>query len=372
VAHINPARVYVHDGTGRRMGVLTTATSVNRSYTIHEPGFARVDIAVDDPMLSNLDPREARFIVIESDIYPYPWVGLLLRPIWSRALGKVVLQAKSLDAILTKRYVSGTFFGGAGTIFQKIFDAIDNPTGIDLGQVALGPPLAVTFNDRSVHQAFTEVAQASGYEWWVDSRINETEIVSFVNFRPSKGQDRCRDAALVDGANAEWTDADIDAEALVFSLTIVGGNSIAGSAYADRPKTRRQGASGIRGELTVTPGQIHGHGIERFDTVSSPLVRADRVKVSEALRAADDVDAAVVSLLERPGRPERSQKWRLIAQDQSTDWGDFEVGNVVRAIAPDMYFNGFDGNVRILAAQPFEATGEMDIVVQVVGPCSGD
>lgn len=48
---VGPARVLLYDGSFRRLGQLTTAASINRSYRMESHGQASITIAVDDPLI---------------------------------------------------------------------------------------------------------------------------------------------------------------------------------------------------------------------------------------------------------------------------------------------------------------------------------
>jgi hypothetical protein len=84
--------VYLHDGFGRRIGEITTARAIDRAFVLMEPASARFFVAVDEPLLQELDPEQGRIVVIESEQYPYPWVGKLTIPSGNHESGEITVQ----------------------------------------------------------------------------------------------------------------------------------------------------------------------------------------------------------------------------------------------------------------------------------------
>ena len=169
---VDVPRVYLHDGAGRRIGQFSTAYNVDRAYLIMEPASARFMITTDDPLADEIDPRQGRYVVIDSDAYPYPWVGKLTQPNWTRASETITIICRSADAILTQRFINGTYSGAAGAVFTQLVNdaAALNATGIGVAStgVAPGDAYAATFNDRPAFQCLTTLAREVGYEWWVE------------------------------------------------------------------------------------------------------------------------------------------------------------------------------------------------------------
>jgi hypothetical protein len=360
-------RVFLHDGAGRRIGQVVTARSIDRSYLLMEPASARFLMADDDPLVEQIDPRQGRFVVIESEQFPYPWVGKITSPDWDRNQREITVICRSADAILTQRHVGSTYSGSAGTVFKRMVEDAGavNATGIaPAASVSSGPRYEAVVQDRSAFQALNGLAAATGHEWWVEYAVSETEIAAYAHFRPARGFDRCRGAYLNDGGNAEWTNCKIDGEAATFALTVVGGASSVTQAYAERPRAR---------EVATGVASVHGHGIRRQTSNSSPLTRIERVQLSESLKASDLVQEAARALLSRPPIPEQQIVWRVLARNKRdrtpVDWSVFDLGSIVRAKAPTAFATGFDGDVRITAVQPHEEAGVLNLVVEIVEAC---
>jgi len=67
-------------------------------------------------------------------------------------------------------------------------------------------------------------------------------------------------------------------------------------------------------------------------------------------------------VLSRPYEPEMAMTWRVIGDD----WTGFDVGSVVHVEAPTAFLSGYSGDVRLVAVQPHEEAGELNLVVELL------
>lgn len=366
-------RCYLHDGAGRRVGVISTAKNVDRAYLLMEPASARLTVASDDPLLTEFDPRAGRMLVIESEAYSYPWLGKLTVPSGRRSDETITLIGRSLDAILTHRFLSGAYSGSAGAVFSAMVNdaAGQNPTGIGLStDITPGPAYAVTINKQTAYQALNALARATGLEWWVEYGVSESAIQALAHLRPARGIDRCRQAEVVDGGNGQWDEWKINGEATTFAMTVVGGSESVLQSWEERPQVRRQSTTALGAGSAAPQGVVHGHTIPRTDPGGSPLTRVERLQVAEALKSAGQAQNAADALLGRPYEPERAltcQLWAMNSAGTAVDWSQFDVGSVVSGKFPGAFTAGFDGSMRILATQPVEEDGVLKLIVGLVG-----
>jgi hypothetical protein len=354
------ARVYIHDGAGRRIGELTTTHNIDRAYVLMEPASARFMVSVDEPLLHELDPREGRMVVIESDRYPYPWVGKLTGLGWQREDPAVTATCRSLDAVLTQRFVNGTYSGSAGLVFAKVLEdaAASNPTGIAPGTIAPGPPYAAVLQDRSAFQALNLIAQQTGYEWWVEYDVSPAQVLTYANFRPARGFDRASTHGLIDGGNADWTACKIEGET-AFALTVVGGQGSTTQTYSERPR-HTEG---------IVVGSVHGHSLRRTLSQAYGITRIERIRLAENLKSRDLVQDAAQAMMSRWPTPEQAMEWVVWDVDNhgaQVDWTGFDVGSVIHASAPTAFITGFTGALRIVGVQPSEELGLLRLVVEIV------
>jgi len=375
-------RVFIHDGAGRRLGQVTTARDVDRSYLLMEPASARFICATDDPLLADMDPRQGRIVVIEG-YYPYPWVGKMTVPSGNRAAEEVTVMCRSFDAVLTERFIPHqqpdpedgmTHRGSAGSVFQKIVEETGalNPHGIAAknSDVVPGPSYKAVLNDRSAYTALMLVARNVGFEWWLEYAVSPQQILAYAHFRPARGFDRCTVASpLVDGGNGHWTDWKIEGEATTFAQTVVGGRGSVTQAYSERPRQRQQSDATLASSPVVPAGAVHGHLIERATSASAGITRIERLRIAENLKNQDHVRTATEALIARPPIAERSMTWQVFmrgADGKAVDWEHFDVGSIISASAPTAFIDGFEGSLRIMAAQPVEELGVLNIVVEIV------
>lgn len=376
---IDPPRVYLHDGGGVRIGQFATAYNIDRSFTIMEPASARFQIARDDQQMVKVNPLLGMFVVIESTQYPFPWVGKMTVPSWTRD-GTCTVLCRSMDALLTQRFITGTYSGSPGEVFKRmVADAASvNPTGIAVGVntvVASGSTYTATLNKTNVYSALTSLAKATGNEWWLEYTANEVSITATAHLKPARGFDRCREAEIVDGGggNGMWTDCKINGEATVFAMHGVGGASTVSQAFDERPLVRRQSSSNLGAGSIAPRGTLHGHNILRTSPGSNPLTAVERIYIAEELKEEGLLTNAIDTVLGRPEQPEKAMRWRVLAVKQdgtAVDWSKFDVGSIVRAVAPTAFTAGYDGDVRLVSCQPNEEEGYMGLNVELVEACN--
>lgn len=378
MAVTDPPRVYLHDGAGVRKAEITTALNIERGYEIMSPATARFTVSTDEPELANLnlDPRSGRIVVIESTLYPYPWLGKLTVPRGQRGSETVQVSARAYDAVLSQRFVAGTFAGSAGSVFTQLIEAANqqNHTGIVVASgVSPGPAYSAIINIQSVYQALNTLARATGHEWWLDCTADAAGIVVTAHFAPSRGFDRCGVAFINDGGNGQWDDWKINGEATAFAMTVYGGAEFATQAWSERPRSRRQSSTALGAGSKAAQGTYHGHAVQRTDPGGSPMTRVERLQVAESIKAEGLLQAAADTQLGRPYEPERALTARVWAVDHAgnaVDWSPFDLGSVISLRMPGAFVTGYEGSARVTGVQPNEEAGELDLVLELLG--SGD
>ncbi len=192
---VDVAQVHLHDSLGERLGTLVTASSVNRAWTIMQPSQGEVTVSLDDPLLSELWPELGRAVVIESDAYPHPWVGVLSSVTDDHLNGQVRLELQSLDTLLRDRFLPETaqFSNSAGEVFRQVLELCDsaNGTGVRVSNNrAIGPRYDGVFPERTVYGALNAICAHTGHEWWLDYDVTGHRIVAVANFQQHRGFDR--------------------------------------------------------------------------------------------------------------------------------------------------------------------------------------
>ena len=380
-------RVYLHDGNGRRLGQLTTAESINRSYSLDKLDRAIVRIALSDPLVEVCDPLSGRILVIESAHYPLPWAGKVIE--WSGDHERVELVCRSYDGILRQRFLPSGYRTNstAGEEMRRIVETVNvrNPTGITIGDIENHILVTgVALPDWEAWRALDAIASLAGMEWWLDHETSPSGIVSRFRVARARGFDRFREVTLTTGpgGNAEWPRWRGDAEAAAFLATVIAGQEDLTQSFTERSRSVQiveegggfvPGFAGTEAETIITTfhradGTIGT--VWRYIPATpatpdhfTPITRREQVSIEEQLRTRDiTVQAARMQLAQRR-YSEQVIDLNVIA---ASAWPDVQPGNVVRLIAHGAFVRGWDGPVRILGVQPMEELGVLRATVELL------
>lgn len=385
------AIVHVHDGAFRRIGRFVTAFDVARSYELGGPGLGSLEVALNDPLIDESEPLRGRVLVIESSLYPYPWVGAIQRRLVNRDRGSVSLQAKGFGGILEDRVLPTDYETSlnAGDEIRRALETTNrrNNTGIAMGAVANHGRLAsgLKFSQTKAATALDRIADAGGVEWWLEFFASPSNISAVMRVARSRGADRFRvGPVLRDGFNVEWTESIEDALANLFALTVIAGQVSLTQSFTERTRhtvVRQEGGGFVTQLVPVGPATssdtvgtdgrrrrdsaISAHGFARFSEVitQSPVTRREVAVLRDELRSEDITVQTADSIIDRIPVPERSLRLDSI---QTADWRHITPGDVLRVDAPGAFIRGWDGPVRILGVQPDEDDGRMALVVELL------
>lgn len=380
--------VYVHDAAFRRIGQLPTAHRVARSYELGGAGLAEVSVARTDPLIEEA-LTFGNVLVMESDVYPYPWVGAISRDLGGRD-GAVRFQCAGYNAILEERQLptSYTTSLNAGEELRRVIETVNriNATGIGIGRIQNHGELTkgLEFPNAIVSQAMDEIAEAGGLEWWLEFAASPSNIEIRLRVGRARGFDRFRDFTLLDQRNATFGDWMRDRSAQVFALNVIAGQTSVTEKFTERSRvtqivesgggfvTERVPVTGSSEVVNVGGGRKRKdsaisspHGFVAFDEVlvESPVTRKERTVIVETVKTQDVAVQVAQALIERRQIPERTL--RVDALDTS-EWKQITPGDIVRAVYPDGFVTGWDGPVRVLGTQPREHEGVMNVVVELM------
>jgi hypothetical protein len=357
-------RVYLHDATLKRIAQLGTASSVNRSFELGGPGNADVSVSPNEPFILDCNPQLGRVLVIESDSYPFPWVGKVTIARRDRTAGAVVIQAKGFDGILDQRLL-GERIAVASTCdkaFRQVLGEVNgtDSTGIEPGAIAGGPYIEAVFSRQSGTAALNEIAQRAGMEWWLEYAVSNSGIGIRANLASWRGFDRFNQVTLADPGTCTYDSWIVDGEAFTFSLTTLGGASSPVASVTERAT----GSATL--SLTSLRGPL-GYSVDGIPGQSPALTRADRLIVSDTLRDNGLArDAAEVALARQDGINGVPRQIAVSVPTNAAVWAKLDVGSVVHLSAPDAFFAGFNGPARIRGVQPMEEDGKADVVLQLL------
>lgn len=380
-----PARVTLHDGSLRRIGVLTTADQVNRSYGIDNADRGYVRIAYTDPLIAQTDPLQGRVVVIESPHYPVPWVGKVTKRKGNHET--VTLDLVAMDKILDARFLPTAYTTSltAGEEMKRVLATVNdiNPTGIQIGRVenhvAIG---GLAFPDWSARRALDAIADQAGMEWWVEYDVSDAgDVTPIFRVERERGYDRYRQDRLVASpeGNADWTEWAEDAEAAALFLTVVAGQSSVTEAYTERTRTVVVGSEASGFQPSVA-GTIGGTGSVQVDEttavigsydryqppITSNVTRSQRVEILEQAKTRDvTLQSARVLFNSR----RLSERLLTVVHVDPDSWGVLRVGNYLRLSVPAPAFvGGFEGPARVLGVQPMEEIGIARMVLELRQP----
>ncbi len=387
-----PPRVFLHDGNFTRLGQLTTATQIQRGYkhlTPQQVNTASVQIAINDPLLPDLVRNDGlgRVLVIESDGYPVPWVGVVGEPDGDVGAGVMQIPAKGWGRILNdRRFGAGDGFTGTpGSVFAAMIDRLNaiNPMGLSVGTVSdPGGPYSVSLSEVSGLQGLNKLAQETGAEWWLNiEQAGDSGIEITANFGPDRGENHLGDTTLVDPSDTcEVTNYKFNPNGSAYASTITGGQASVTQDYESRSRTTAvltTAPSGLqeygRGVPSHTlklaeeqTGFRERHGLVFFPSGSgnTPATRSHILQVVESVRGEGTITQAAVAALERT--PFAVRRARISCYwDGPGSWDNLLVGNVVRLESDTAFGTGFRGPISIVGVQPVEQVGLCDLTVWI-------
>lgn len=369
----SPAGVFIHDGQGRRLAELPLAVG-KRAYRTMQVSRAMYVIPETDEHLELCDPREGRYIVIQSPIYPTVWAGPITALEGGPVQGTVQIEARSFEGVLQERYLPSGFSvdGSAGAVFTAAWRAVEaeNPTGVVLSEnLSAGQPFDGTnYGDRSLYDTWNLIAQQTGHEWWLEHEVVEGQLLTVAHFRPARGQDNTATVTIGTGPNANarvnrWR---VSADGAQHRIRAIAGATSSLSAFSDRSRVeRRLGLAPVSTAALITSGNSrHGYDFGKWPTGDSVLTRAERIAVVENVRGEGALAVAAEALLRQGRTAERAVD--IEVQAHADLWRFCTPGDIVWLELPVPYMiDGYSGPVAIIDTEVTEELGTMRLNIEV-------
>lgn len=361
---VAPPRVYLHDASFTRLGRLSRASSVSRSFTMENRDIASFSLETGDPLILQMRPGLGRLVAIESTSYPVPWVGKITAIKGDEKSKSIKVTCKGYASILDSRYTSPSFtsFGAADAVIHQALREINqiNPTAITWGGGGAGGQVfQLNAPNQKARSVFDSAARLGGIEWTIDADASPEGIAFELRAPKYRGLDRFSDVHLVNGKNGAVSDWKEDGEEAAFGLLVVGGFDAATQSVNDRPIARLESEA----KKIESP---HGYALDGAEIAANLLTRLERIYVSEELKAAGSASAAAAAILAREGGVARRSIRGAITD--SALWGNATVGDVIRVSSETAFLEGYDGPARVIAVQPMEEKGRSDLVLQILQP----
>lgn len=344
---------------------LPTANDIDRLYTLSGRGAFSFRIPASDPGANQDTIQEGRLVAIRSTTGLPAYLGHIRQIKQGPNTRILEINGDNLACVLYERQLplDCTFTNqAAGIIAMQLLRLVNstNATGIwSSTRSEPGTPIrgTIDFSGSWLGNALDELAKKTGDEWWLEQVVERNKIEVFLRWGRKRGSDKSGAIHLQEGIHFAENKYIRDALGFAQSVTVIGG----GATVADRPAAVR---SFDRPSSYVGKGTTIERGSEshRRSLALSPVLSQEVVEYLPL-----DEDEAVLSdaaqkALENPLTA--AETFDLTIND-ILDWSLIEPGDIVRVILANVGFGGVSRRVRILAMQPDEDTGEMDLAVEV-------
>ena len=360
--------VHLHTWDFSRIGRVVSAGNVERSYTIDNNDQASFVVSYDDGLIAELRPQLGRVVVIESQSYPYPWVGRLTVIKGDQAKRELTCVAHGYERILEHRYLGASFTVDAsadaaiGVLMREVNDS--GATGIRFAGGDARPLVRLSIPHAQARAAIDQIGAYGGIEWHLSYDVTSAGIDVALHAPRWRGLDRVQSARLVDGVTASvlsWTE---DGEAAAYALSVVGGVASSETAVNDRPRAKLLAIAGAY-------DGPHGYAYQGAREATNRLTQIERRIVSQAVKTAGSTEAAAAALLERHAGT--SRRVARVEVDETELWPLCRPGDVLHLISGTAFTTGIDAPVRVVGVQPDERAGMIGLAVEILDwPLSHD
>lgn len=360
---MKPARAYVHAPAWpfHRIGELTTASSIDRAWSLMQPGAAALAIARNEAVSPDV-LSTGNLLVIESDRTP-PWCGYILAIEESLGGGDISISAlemtAALDARLTSEFDVYETKIASGAVFSRLIAQVNArafcgfavPALLPAGEVVEDLDLAA----QSALDALDELHERTDNEWWAEYSVRPQRVEATLHWGLRQGLDFSSIVHLYEGRHFSRLEYRQDATKVQESITAYGGG----------------GAPSGRSAVTRATSGSAGHFTSNFEQAGAATVRAiaDAPQGLRAERAVYVPGTENTTELSRESR--RAMERPLGASEQfaatvngHADWMQLALGNTVTVVA-DLATRRVSRAMRIVGVQPDEEMGECELVLEV-------
>jgi hypothetical protein len=316
---------------------LPTASDINCLLTISGHGAFSFKVVASDPGANRDTIKQGNLVVIRG---AHAYIGIIGRI--EEEHGVLEVSGDSWASLLYERRIPlrvSYSNHAAGIIALQALQLVNshNPTGF-LPSVRNEPcgPFRGTFQAGGMYlgDALDDLADRIGQEWWLEQIVGRNSLQGFLHWGMRRGSDLSGSIHLTDGIHFTSSKYVQDILGATQSVQMVGG----GADIADRPSATQSGA--LQGP-TLSREKVEYLPSDEELAVLSDAAQAALVN---PLVAAESLPLTINTKLD----------WRLI-----------RPGDIITVILPDTYFGCVRRRIRILAMQPDEAAGEMDLAVKV-------
>lgn len=358
--------VYLHAPNGVRIGRVRPRGGVSRAFSRSEFESASFSLPSNEPLIEQFDPALGNFVVVESEIYPLPWIGYVAQWRGEPETGLVEMTCDSLAMLLRERTLPSAvaYTGSIGQAFRDVVALANgqSPTGVGVGEVipatvTIPSNEPLTLGASQVGDALDELATIAGWEWWVEFGADSRSVSAVANFAPWRGVDKSSEVVLIEDGVLDGVSWTSDMTRQSWAVTVFGGQQHAAQVIDDVPVARRTQLDAQSGPTPfgkIPSGLYDGSG---------PVSRREALVVIDALRAQGLAETASVSeLLARSRLPPRRIRGSIVRPNV---WQAVRPGDLVTIKSRSAFVTGYDGLGRVEALQPDEERGEVGVVLSL-------
>lgn len=340
---IGIARVRVGDRSGRIIADIAPAMRTV-SWILDKPGRCNFVMARTDTQATADVLAIANRVYIEFDNGFPAWGGLIDYP-RSWGDGTIGISAYTMEQAFSARITSKNrnyYNRSAGYIFQDLVTRANNAQdlGVRTGTIWMGGGLhSPSYHFRDLYDIFTaSLAKMEYCDFDFIPYVESGRILFHANFYERRGADKSVNVVLIEGANSNIANVTLDEQGPVANrVTAIGS----GSVWDDTRVTA----------TATDPASIEEIGLREasnlynsviFDTT---LQRHAETEIKLSSRGRKMVRLEVANAL--PAR-----------------FADYDVGDIVRVVAPSLYFNGLNIPVRVMAREWDDVSRRCSLVVE--------
>jgi len=290
------------------------------------------------------------------------WLGFIDNLEWNVDPGKVTVRCIDLNTKLKDRVtgLSSPVSGAAGSIVRDLLYQSNsrNPWGL---QWALNSEVGTRVTDlslsaESLYDAINDLADRSDEEWWIEQRVSPTRVDLELVWGRKRGSDKSASVCLIEGvhfSNIKYTQDALESTA---SVVVVGGGNAVGDRTAIGRTTSLATPSGTGARVEVA-----SVGFQRGASLA-PILANEKVVVLPK-----DASLATLSTMAQRALeiPVSTSEELTVTLNSKVDWSLIGLGDIYRIKLASVGSSGVDRKARVWALQPDEATGEMDVKLEV-------
>ncbi len=337
------ARVQVGDRSGRIIADIAPAVAT-ASWILDKAGQCKFSMTRTDPKSTKDVLAIGNRVYVEFDNGFPAWGGTIDYP-RSWGDGRIGVTCYTLEYTFNYRITSKNrnyYYRSVGNIFSDLVTRADaaQDLGVRIGSVWLGGGLhSPQYHYRDLYDIFTaSLAKMEYCDFDFAPYIESGRILFNANFYERKGADKSVNILLIEGPNSNIANVTLEEQGPVWNrVTAIGS----GSTWDDSRLTA----------TATDPDSIEEIGLrekkEQFNSVlyDATLDRHAQTEIKLSSRGRKMIKLEVVDSL--PAR-----------------FADYDVGDIVRVIAPSLHFNGLDIPVRVVAREWNDAGGRCSLVVE--------